>query len=59
MALEAPRWRKSSYSGNPNTNCVEVAESSVRDSKNPGPVLTFPSSEWKSFLAAVKRHPNG
>ena len=60
MTPEAFHWRKSSYSGgNGGTDCVEVAASSVRDSKNPGPVLTFPSSGWKSFLAAVKRHPNG
>jgi len=34
-------WRKSSYS-NQNDNCVEVhgSRTSVRDTKNPGPVLT-------------------
>jgi hypothetical protein len=34
-------WRKSSYSSNEN-DCVEVHTSrmSVRDTKNPGPVLT-------------------
>ncbi len=38
------KWRKSSYSGGQNNNCVELAldtvQSSIRDSKNPtGPVL--------------------
>jgi len=47
-------WRKSSYSDESGTNCVEVAESSVRDSKNPGPVLVFPAAEWKAFLSTLK-----
>lgn len=35
------RWRKSSYSGGTNGNCVELANAgAVRDSKNPGgPIL--------------------
>ncbi|MCS7483187.1 DUF397 domain-containing protein [Umezawaea endophytica] len=52
-------WRKSSYSDESGTNCVEVAGPVVRDSKNPGPVLAFPAAEWRSFLAAVKSRPNG
>lgn len=54
------RYRKSSYSGGPNGNCVEVAqvESSfaVRDSKDAdGPVLTgFSVSDWNAFLASLK-----
>ncbi|HWO60296.1 MAG TPA: DUF397 domain-containing protein [Umezawaea sp.] len=52
-------WRKSSYSDESGTNCVEVAASSVRDSKNPGPVLTFPAKVWTSFLVSVKNRPNG
>lgn len=51
---EQADWRKSSYSGSSGTNCVEVAVSSVRDSKNPGPVLTFPVARWRSFLASLR-----
>lgn len=49
------RWRKSSYSGNPNNECVEVRHTldALRDSKNPdGPVLQVPT--WAGFIAAVK-----
>jgi Domain of unknown function (DUF397) len=39
--------------------CVEAAASPfgvmVRDSKNPGPVLTFTPSEWLAFLAGVHK----
>jgi len=55
MAPEAPRWRKSTYSGNPETNCVEVAGALVRDSKNvAGPVLSFSDSGWRRFLTSLK-----
>ncbi len=47
-------WRKSSYSGGGNGDCVEVAVSpsavDVRDSKNIGPTLTFPTDQWRAFL---------
>lgn len=48
-------WRKSSFSGDPNSNCVEVSLSdmsaAVRDSKNTdGPVLRFPAEAWKLLL---------
>lgn len=55
-----PLWRKSSYSGNGGSDCVEVARNlpgvvAVRDSKNPsGPVLTVGSAEWCDFIAGVK-----
>ena len=44
MMISNRKWRKSSYSGGQNNNCVELAmdtvQSSIRDSKNPtGPVL--------------------
>jgi hypothetical protein len=50
-------WRKSSYSNQEGGNCVEVAQPTpglvaVRDSKDPqGPVLTFPSESWSTFIA--------
>ncbi|WP_406139201.1 DUF397 domain-containing protein [Streptomyces sp. NBC_01089] len=52
-------WRKSSYSGPGNDDCLEVADGyadiPVRDSKNPhGPALVFPATGWESFVTAVK-----
>ncbi|HEY3749427.1 MAG TPA: DUF397 domain-containing protein [Pseudonocardiaceae bacterium] len=50
----AESWRKSSYSGGGNGNCVEVAVRTeavgVRDSKNTGPTLEFPAEQWHLFL---------
>ncbi|MEV0593174.1 DUF397 domain-containing protein [Nonomuraea cavernae] len=52
-------WRTSSFSG-ANGQCVQVAflgggHVAVRDSKNPdGPVLTFTSGEWNSFIHGAK-----
>lgn len=50
-------WRKSSYSGGGNGDCVEVALNprrvAVRDSKNAtGPTLEFPAAQWRRFVAA-------
>jgi uncharacterized protein DUF397 len=48
-------WHKSTYS-NPSGNCVEIAEGDpvkVRDSKHPGPELTFDRSGFAAFVAAV------
>lgn len=50
-------WRTSSHSGT-NGDCVEVARTPavvlVRDSKDrTGPVLTFPATNWRAFLATV------
>lgn len=53
-------WRKSSFSGNQGTECVEVADLAdggrlVRDSKNPaGPRLAFTPSEWDAFVKGVR-----
>jgi hypothetical protein len=52
-------WRKSSYSGGGNGECLEVADGRVavpvRDSKVPhGPALVFGAGGWASFVAAVK-----
>jgi hypothetical protein len=48
-------WRKSSYSGSANddnADCIELAASAVRDSKNPaGPVLNL---DVTALVAAVK-----
>jgi hypothetical protein len=52
-------WRKSSYSAEGETNCVEVALPAqgvaVRDSKNAsGPVLAFPVVQWRAFLLTLR-----
>lgn len=53
-------WRKSSYSGDGGSNCVEVAGHSnrvmVRDTKDRtgGPVLRFTPDVWRRFAAQVK-----
>lgn len=58
--LTGARWRKSTRSGGNGGACVEVADNlpeivGVRDSKNPaGPVLTFSTSPWTTFVTAVK-----
>ncbi|UNS97271.1 DUF397 domain-containing protein [Streptomyces tubbatahanensis] len=59
--LTSAAWRKSSYSGNDNDDCVEVADNldgtvPVRDSKRPeGPVLTFRPAAWSPFIRQAKR----
>ncbi|MEE1796893.1 DUF397 domain-containing protein [Streptomyces sp. BE308] len=56
-------WRKSSYSGGANAECLEVADGHatipVRDSKTPtGPAVVFSVDGWSTFLAALKNgHP--
>lgn len=59
MALEGRQWRKSSYSGGGNTECVEVAIApevvGVRDSKNTAPRLAFTPTSWRAFLGAPPR----
>lgn len=52
-------WRKSSYSGGSQGECLEVADDyasvPVRDSKAPtGPAVVFSVDGWSSFIAAVK-----
>jgi Domain of unknown function (DUF397) len=51
-------WQKSMRSMG-NGNCVETmhlpdAYVAVRDSKNKGPVLFFPPTEWQRFVRGVK-----
>ncbi|MCX4396552.1 DUF397 domain-containing protein [Streptomyces sp. NBC_00264] len=53
-------WRKSSYSGGANAECLEVADGyavvPVRDSKAAptGPTIVFTAEGWTSFVSAVK-----
>jgi len=60
VEVAAASWRKSSYSNPDGGACVEVSDDfaaivPVRDSKSPhGPVLTFASDGWSSFVSAVK-----
>ena len=52
------RWRKSSYSGNGGSDCVEVTAADhvlVRDTKDrTGPVLRFTPDAWHRFTGQVK-----
>jgi hypothetical protein len=53
-------WRKSSASGDHNTNCLEAASWRgallVHDSKHPeGPTLVFSPDAWHALLIDVKR----
>ncbi|MFI0424970.1 DUF397 domain-containing protein [Spongiactinospora gelatinilytica] len=53
-------WRKSSYSGANNSDCVEVATlpgggRAIRDSKDVrGAVLRFSAAEWAWFVGNIK-----
>jgi hypothetical protein len=53
-----PRWRKSSYSGNGGSDCVEVAATDhvlVRDTKKPaGPALAFTPAGWQAFTRRIQ-----
>ncbi|MFI0776278.1 DUF397 domain-containing protein [Streptomyces sp. NPDC021212] len=61
--LKGAVWRKSSYSGSSEGQCVECADVSsthsgiaVRDSKAPeGPALLFAPEGFNEFITAVKR----
>jgi hypothetical protein len=52
-------WRKSSYSGGADSDCVEVAGRPgailVRDTKQrgDGPVHRFTSAEWRAFTTSI------
>ncbi|RCV55973.1 DUF397 domain-containing protein [Marinitenerispora sediminis] len=53
-------WHKSSYSGNPRQECVEVRETPttalVRDTQNRrAGHLAFSIPEWSAFIVSVKR----
>jgi hypothetical protein len=61
MQKTNPTWRKSSYSGADNANCLEVRDDTpgavpVRDSKTPaGPVLNIPVNAWQTFINQTKQ----
>ncbi|MFJ5733979.1 DUF397 domain-containing protein [Streptomyces microflavus] len=62
--LQGAVWRKSSYSGGNEGQCVEVADLTaaastaqrgVRDSKNPqGPALLVPAAMFTAFMTGLK-----
>ncbi len=57
-------WRKSSFSDQSGSDCVEVAfagdGAAVRDSKNAaGPTLTLTASVFRQFVAGVSRTVGG
>lgn len=52
-------WRKSTYSGNGGSDCVEVANAArmvlVRDTKRrDGATLTIPADAWRAFASEIK-----
>ncbi|WP_149262223.1 DUF397 domain-containing protein [Actinomadura sp. K4S16] len=57
-----PQWRKSSYSGGDEGNCVEIAglhdHIGIRDSKNPASGhLTLTRQRFTSLLAHLASQP--
>jgi hypothetical protein len=57
--LSQAHWRKSSFSGGPNSNCVEIAPThsgiAIRDSKNRhGPVLLVDTPAWHQLIQSVR-----
>ncbi|MDJ0342519.1 DUF397 domain-containing protein [Streptomyces sp. PH10-H1] len=59
LDLSTASWRKSTYSGGNDGNCIEVADGftgvvPVRDSKDPaGPALVFTTDAFAAFVGAV------
>lgn len=55
-----PRWRKSSYSDNGGTGCVEAGQVPgavlIRDTKDngTGPTLRVTPADWSRFAARVR-----
>ncbi|MET9956019.1 DUF397 domain-containing protein [Streptomyces sp. NPDC006339] len=55
------QWRKSSYSGGGESQCVEIADVpswggfAVRDSKNPdGPAIVFDATAFTALITAIQ-----
>ncbi|MFI1868155.1 DUF397 domain-containing protein [Streptomyces jumonjinensis] len=60
MTEIGPNWHKSSYSGNVNDACIEIADNAVpilvRDTKDHSKgVLEASPTAWSAFLAETKR----
>jgi hypothetical protein len=58
MNTDMPAWRKSTFSNNGGSDCVEVAPISIgvliRHSKRPADgTIEFTPAQWESFLAAA------
>ncbi|MEU8621492.1 DUF397 domain-containing protein [Streptomyces sp. NPDC048623] len=59
MTATSPNWHKSTYSGNTNDACIEVADNlphvHVRDTKDhtQGELTTTPAA-WTTFLAYAR-----
>lgn len=63
MTEISPNWRKSTYSGNDNDACVEVADNApslvrVRDTKDhtQGELTATPAA-WAAFTAFARTYP--
>jgi hypothetical protein len=58
--LQGARWQKSSFSGNGNNNCVEMAalptgEIAVRNSRDPdGPTLIYTRAEFEALIRGAR-----
>jgi len=58
--LQGARWQKSSFSGNGNNNCVEMArlateEVAVRNSRDPdGPTLIYTRAEVEALIRGAR-----
>ncbi|MFF4950947.1 DUF397 domain-containing protein [Streptomyces chattanoogensis] len=52
------RWRKSSFSADPEGNCIELAlhegDVLVRESDEPGAVVKITPAKLRAFLASAK-----
>lgn len=55
--VEVAAWRKS-LSSSASGECVEAGDGpgviGIRDSKDPGPVLTFAPREWQAFTRSLQ-----
>ena len=58
--LQGARWQKSSFSGNGNNNCVEMAplptgEIAMRNSRDPnGPTLIYTRAEVEALIRGAR-----